>query len=98
LQVNSTGRPGGRIVRASVFLLFLPASLLSAPKPGDVGSPEYRAATDLVQQLGNTRFNIREEAAKKLLELGGAAIPALIAGTKSADEEVRNRSTTLLPQ
>ena len=85
-------------MRVTLLLLLLPATLLSAPKPGDVGTPEYRAATELVQELGNARFNVREAAAKKLREMGGAAIPALIAGIKSTDEEVRNRSTTLLPQ
>ena len=81
-----------------LFSLLLPAIALAAPKPGDEGTPEYRAATDLVKELGNARFNVREAAAKKLVEMGDTAIPALIAGTKSADEEVRNRSTILLPQ
>jgi hypothetical protein len=76
----------------------VPALVVSAPKPGDDGTPEYRVATDLVQDLGNSRFNVREAAAKKLLDMGAAAIPALAAGSKSADEEVRNRSTALLGQ
>jgi hypothetical protein len=85
-------------VRASLLSLLLATICLAAPKPGDEGTAEYRTATALVTELGNARFTVREAAAKKLLEMGAAAIPALTAGTKSADEEVRNRSTALLPQ
>ena len=81
-----------------VLLVVLPAMVVAAPKPGDEGTPEYRAAIELVKELGNARFNVREAAAKKLLEMCDTAIPALVAGTKSADEEIRNRSATLLPQ
>jgi hypothetical protein len=69
-----------------------------AGKPGDEGTPEHRAAAELVRELGSPRFALREAAAKKLLELGDPAIPALLAGTKSADEEVRSRAAALLPQ
>jgi hypothetical protein len=85
-------------VRIVLITCLLPALALSAPKPGDDGTPEYRIAIDLVHDLGNARFSVREAAGKKLVDMGGAAIPALLAGTKSTDEEVRNRSTALLPQ
>jgi hypothetical protein len=85
-------------VRRALFLLLAPCIALSAPKPGDEGTPEYRAASELVGQLGHAKFAVREAAAKKLLEMSGAAIPALQAGTKSADEEIRSRSTALLPK
>ena len=54
--------------------------------------------TVLVKQLGDKRFATREAAAKKLIEMGPLAIPALAAGSKSDDLEVRNRSTALLIQ
>jgi hypothetical protein len=85
-------------VRATLLLLLVPAVGLAAPKPGDDGTPEYRAAADLVRQLGDPKFAAREAAARKLVDMGAAAVPALRAGTASADEEVRSRSVALLPQ
>jgi hypothetical protein len=79
--------------------LFLTAALASAaPLPGEEGTPEFQEATELVGQLGSPRFPVREVAAKKLVDLGAAAVPALTAGATSTDEEVRTRSITLLPQ
>jgi len=83
----------------TVLLLILAANLAAAgPKPGDEGTPEYTKAAELVRQLGAPRFAARESAAKELIEMGGAAVQALRAGTRSTDEEVRNRSTALLPK
>lgn len=83
-----------------LFLAFLAAVPIAtaAPKPGDAGTPEFDKATALVKQLGHPRFATRESAAKQILEMGGIAVPALLAGTKSDDEEIRARSTALLPQ
>jgi HEAT repeat protein len=81
-----------------VFVLLTVATSVADPKPGDVGTPEHEKATALVKQLGDKRFAAREAAAKKLVEMGPAAVPALTAGTRSDDEEIRNRSIALLPQ
>jgi hypothetical protein len=86
-------------VRVSTIALFLlQATLLADSKPGDEGTPEFRAAANLVRQLGDARFAAREAAAKKLIDMGLAAIPALRAGTRADDEEVRSRSAALLPK
>jgi len=83
----------------SVLTLLIAATIATAaPKPGEKGTPEFDKAAELVKQLGHPRFAAREAAAKRLVEMGGAAVPALAAGTKSDDEEVRTRSTALLPQ
>ena len=68
------------------------------PWPGEPGTPEYEAAAALVKQLGHPRFAVREAAARELVGMGGTAVPALRAGTRSADEEVRTRCTALIPQ
>jgi HEAT repeat protein len=81
-----------------VALLLLPATLIAGPKSGDDGTPEYRAAADLVRRLGDARFAAREAAAKKLIDMGAAAVPALRVGMRSDDEEVRSRSAALLPK
>jgi hypothetical protein len=86
-------------MRPTLLLVILfPATLLAGPKPGDEGTPEYQAATELVRQLGDPKFATREAAAKKLVDMGIAAVPALTVGTKANDEEVRTRSTALLPK
>jgi HEAT repeat protein len=85
-------------VRAFSLFLLLPTLCLAAPKPGDEGTPEYRTAADLVRQLGDPKFAVREAAAKKLVEMGATAVAALAAGMKADDEEVRTRATTILPQ
>jgi hypothetical protein len=81
-----------------LLVIFFPATLLAGSKPGDEGTPEYQAATELVRQLGDPKFATREAAAKKLVDMGAAAVPALTVGTKAADEEVRTRSAALLPK
>jgi PBS lyase HEAT-like repeat len=85
-------------VRATWLILVLPLPTHAGPKPGAEGTPEYQAAQELVRLLGDAKFAVREAAAKKLVDLGAAAVPALAAGTKSADEEVRTRSAALLPR
>jgi hypothetical protein len=83
----------------TILAIVLATNLAAAgPKPGDEGTPEFQKAAALVQQLGDKRYVTREAAAKQLIEMGPAAFRALTAGTKSDDEEVRNRSTALLPQ
>jgi hypothetical protein len=85
-------------MRAIGLTLLAASFALAAPLPGEKGTPEFEKATVLVKQLGHARFAVRETAAKELVEMGGAAVPALQAGIKSEDEEVRTRSTALLPQ
>lgn len=70
----------------------------AAPPPGAPGTPEHAQAGELVKQLGAVQFATREAAAKKLFEMGPAALPALQDGTKSIDEEVRTRCTALIPK
>ena len=84
--------------RTAILLLLSTTAALAGPKPGEEGTPEHQKAADLVKQLGHPRYATREAAAKQLLEMGPAAVPALQAGTKAIDEEVRNRSVALLPQ
>jgi len=85
-------------MRATLVLLFAAGLAVADPRPGEEGTPEHQQAANLVKQLGDKRYATREAAAKKLIEMGPAAVPALTAGTKSEDEEVRNRSIALLPQ
>ncbi|HKB06400.1 MAG TPA: HEAT repeat domain-containing protein, partial [Gemmataceae bacterium] len=94
---NQPGLPK-TAMRRSLLLLLSAAVAVADPKPGDEGTPGHQKAADLVKQLGHPRYATREAAAKELLKMGGPAIPALAAGTKAADEEVRTRSAALLPK
>ena len=85
-------------MRITLVLLVVALSASAGPQPGAVGTPEFEKATALVQQLGHSRFAVREAAGKQLIEMGASAIPALTVGIKSDDEEVRTRSLALLPQ
>jgi predicted Zn-dependent protease len=50
----------------------------------------------LVRQLGDKRFPIREQASKKLWQIGSAAEPALRRALKDPDVEIAQRSKALL--
>ncbi len=79
--------------------LAIPPDGAPAPRfPGDVGTPEYRRAKVLIEQLGDGQFARREAAAKALLEMEGAAATALREGLSAGDVEVRRRCKELVPR
>src|SRR5262245_14799184 len=86
-----------RVTIAVLALVALPAAG-AGRNPGDEGTPEYQKASNLVRELGHPRFLVRETAAKKLVEMGAPAVPALRAGAGSGDEEIRTRCAALIPQ
>jgi hypothetical protein len=51
---------------------------------------------ELVEQLGASRYAERQKAAQSLLEMGREALPALQAGSKARDAEVRDQVRGLL--
>jgi hypothetical protein len=55
-------------------------------------------AAELVRKLGSARFEDRKAAEEGLRQLGPAALPAVWAGLKSDDPEVRSRCRRLVPQ
>lgn len=50
----------------------------------------------LVRQLGNNSFAVREAAARDLIKSGGIAVPALIIGSKNSDPEVAERCKKMI--
>jgi hypothetical protein len=85
---------------AMKFLLCLPFALLlsfSALRADDPSGSDERRCADLVRQLGDDSFEVREQAAKMILQMGVVAKPALQEGTSSTDPEVRRRCRALLP-
>ncbi len=60
-------------------------------------SEDKTRAVNLVRRLGDHSFEAREQASKDLFRLGLAARPALVAGSRDADLEIRRRCLELLP-
>jgi hypothetical protein len=67
----------------------------------DMADPPHAAAAteaqrELVQQLGSTSYNVRDEAARKLTSLGSAAIDVLTEAQTDPDPEIRTRARSIL--
>lgn len=69
------------------FLLLAPMALAAIVFAQGADDP-----AELVKQLGSDDYAVREEAQKKLIELGVKAVPALEEALKSEDLEVRLRA------
>jgi hypothetical protein len=83
----------------SLGAVLLAGSFVDAAEPSTPAAPAPESkAAELVRDLGDSRFKVRDLAAKELKKLGRAAKPALIAGMNSADPEVWNRCIQLLPE
>ena len=52
--------------------------------------------TQLVEQLGDARFDTRERATRRLIEIGSVALPALKQASLSKDREMRARAARAL--
>jgi HEAT repeat protein len=82
----------------------LKAAGLASDGPALVEFFKKRAATDaararaaeLVKQLGDDDFGVREKASAALVSLGRAALPALKAGVDDGDAEVARRAAECL--
>jgi HEAT repeat protein len=79
----------------SICAAFALASVVGAPTPPAAAPTRPE---ELVRQLGDKSFRIRESAARDLVRQGSAAVAALTAGIKDTDPEVSERSRQLLPQ
>ena len=67
------------------------AKTLSAPDEA-----RATAIKKLIQQLGDDRFAVRENAHAALIAIGRPALPALLEARKSEDIEVRHRAEVIL--
>jgi hypothetical protein len=63
-----------------------------------LAAPAAEDAAELVRRLADPAFAVRERAAAGLLRLGRGAEPALRAGLRDADTEVRRRCRELLDE
>ena len=60
-------------MRTTLFLLLTAPVVAADPKPGDVGTAEYKKAAGLVHQLGHRQYAVREAAAKQLIVLADSS-------------------------
>jgi WD40 repeat protein len=65
--------------------------------PVVVAAPDDKEIARLVEQLGDEQFDKREEASKRLAEIGEPALDALHKSQSSNDAEVRRRAKDLVP-
>ncbi|MGC4017584.1 MAG: hypothetical protein QM755_24175 [Luteolibacter sp.] len=80
------------VVLAALALAVGPAG--AAPSPQ--GMPSGDPVTDEISRLGDDNFRVREEATKKLWNMGPAIMPRLQEAAKSSDPEVVKRASYLL--
>jgi hypothetical protein len=84
-------------VRVAALCIVLTAlvKVSAAPEP-DKFQRESERAIELVRQLADRSFDIREEATKQLLQIGRPAKPALLDGLNATDLEVQTRCERIL--
>jgi hypothetical protein len=86
---------GGALILVILALDGAAPAAWSQPEPGQQPSPE--AVAKLIAQLGAARFQSREEASKKLEELGSFVVPALRnARTAATEVEAQRRIEVVL--
>jgi hypothetical protein len=71
-------------------------SVVGSEKSSSAVELSDKQIADLINQLGDKSFEVREAATVKLQQAGEAAIPALREAVKSKDREIRLRSERLL--
>ncbi|NIO33472.1 MAG: hypothetical protein GTO26_00455 [Planctomycetales bacterium] len=69
---------------------------LAAAHPGDQGDSQPQAIQQLIAELGDPSFAVRQRTSRRLEELGLVAKPALVAGLQDPDAEVRHRVRRIL--
>lgn len=83
-----------RLAAIAGCLFFL--GMAGAPAEPDKDRDPGELATELVRQLADRSFERREEAEKRLTQLGRAAKVALLEGLKATDLEVQTRCERIL--
>lgn len=81
-----------RHLTTPLIALVLAAPLAAESRP----DRDTRRASELVRQLGDPSYQVRESASRELVDLGVSAVDALRNGQEAASAEIRRRCGTLL--
>ncbi len=86
---------------APVVLFAAGTSLYAADAPPAIAPATQPTAADdqvrdLIKQLGNDDFHVREEAENKLAKMGRTALPALKEALKSEDPEIKSKAEAVI--
>ncbi len=84
------------VTTAIMLSLLAGAPAVDALKQG-TGAADLTHARELIKQMGDARFKVRDAAEKELLHLGPSAIEALKEGETDADPHVQERCRALQP-
>lgn len=88
-----------RLLMLGALLLSNSVVLSAEPsQPAADPTADTVRARELVRDLADPKFKVRENAAREIKKLGRHAKPALLEGMKSTDPEVWSRCTQLLPE
>jgi len=58
--------------------------------------PTDKQIVELITKLGDARFKVRDEACKKLIEIGKPALPLLKKAAESEEVEIRLRASRII--
>lgn len=84
--------PADRFLRAFVLVL----ASVSAASAAPAAPPSPQQIARWIEQLGDSKFSVREKASKQLWAAGSTAEPALNEALKSEDAEVVRRARDIL--
>lgn len=65
---------------------------------GELKTPAAADVSEFIKAMGSGNFQAREEATKKIIAVGPAAIPALEKASDDPDAEIANRARSLVQQ
>jgi hypothetical protein len=84
-------------VQTTVVILILGVMGLRAAEPAKpAGTPTAEEIKQLVAQLGDDQYSVREEATQQLVAIGRPAVKAIREALKNGDPEVKHRARGVL--
>jgi hypothetical protein len=87
---------GFRVASVRIWAVILLGAAVVWADPPSAPTPAPAEIEQLIRQLGDKRFANREQASKKLWQIGAAAEPALRRAVRDPDVEIAQRANALL--
>ncbi|MBI3821090.1 MAG: hypothetical protein HY289_00245 [Planctomycetes bacterium] len=80
------------------FVAILTVLALSGPSLAQAKAPAEKQIAELITKLGDSRFEVRRDAHKALVEIGKPALPQLRKAAEAPDVEIRVRAMQIIAQ